>query len=346
MSDKKVISISTATLVKVAVILLLIYLAYLIADILVLLFIALIFASLIDPLADWFAKKRLPRGLAVLAIYVLILGIVVLIFFLLVPLVVTQASQLTANFGAYWQKAVDGASSLKSFTAKFGLWENLRTTLPSTIKGGLGTVQSLVGSLFGFFGGVLSLGLVLVITFYMVVEEEAFIRALRSLAPSSHQQYLAQLWGRVKKKLGSWLRGQLLLDLIVGILSYIGLLILDVQYALLVGLMAGLFETIPYAGPIFSGIVAVLLAFLQTGDWPKPVLVALLFVVIQQLENHVLVPKVMQKTVGLNPIVSIVSLLIGYRLLGLPGAILAIPIATALSVVWTDVLAWRLNNKE
>lgn len=345
MSETKSISISTSTIIKVAVVLLLFYLAYLILDILVLLFVALILASLIDPLADWFEKKKLPRGLAVISVYVAALGLLALIIISLVPVIASQAAQLVNNFGAYWQKMMSGLSSIKSFSVRLGLWENLQNTLPATIKTGLGTAQSVVGSLFGFFGGLFSLILVFVITFYLVVEEEGFKRALHSLAPAQYQPYLVQLWGRVKQKLGSWLRGQLLLDLVVGIFSYIGLLILDVQYALLLGLMAGLFETIPYVGPIFAGIIAVLLAFLQTGGWLKPLLVAVLFVVIQQLENNLLVPKIMKRAVGLNPIVSIVSLLIGYRLLGLPGAILAIPVATALSVIWADILAWRLNKE-
>lgn len=345
MSETKPTGISTSAIIKVALVLLLFYLAYLILDILVLLFVALILASLIDPLADWFEKKKLPRGLAVISVYVAALGVLTVIIVSLVPVIASQASQLVNNFGVYWQKVMSGLSSIKSLSIRLGLWENLQNTLPTTIKTGLGTAQSVVGSLFGFFGGVFSLILVFVITFYLVVEEEGFKRALHSLAPAQYQPYLVQLWGRVKQKLGSWLRGQLLLDLIVGVFSYVGLLILDVQYALLLGLMAGLFETIPYVGPIFSGIIAVLLAFLQTGSWLKPLLVAALFVVIQQLENNLLVPKIMKRAVGLNPIVSIVSLLIGYRLLGLPGAILAIPVATALTVVWADILAWRLNKE-
>lgn len=346
MLEHKSISISTATLVKIVAVFLLLYFAYLILDILVLLFVALILASLIDPLADWLEKKKLKRGLAVLLVYLVIFGLLALIFALLVPIVVSQASQLIDNFGLYWQKVLAGFSAVKDFAVHLGFWENLQTTLPATVKGGLGTVQTLVGSLFGFFGGLFSLILVLVITFYLVVEEEGFKKALRSLAPVPYQAYLAQLWTRVKEKLGYWLRGVLALGVIVGAMSYIGLLILDVQYALLLAVTAGLFEIIPYIGPIFAGIAAVLLSFLQTGGWLKPLLVAALFIIIQQLENNLLVPKVMKKAVGLNPIVSIVSLLVGFRLLGVVGALLAIPVATVLSVIWADIIAWRLNHQE
>jgi predicted PurR-regulated permease PerM len=119
-----------------------------------------------------------------------------------------------------------------------------------------------------------------------------------------------------------------------------------VQYALLIGLLAALFETIPYAGPILTAVIAILLAFLQTGGWIKPVLVLILFLVIQRIENDLLVPKIMQKAVGLNPIISIVSLLVGFRLLGVLGAILAIPVMAVVSIVWLDFIEWHQKKTD
>lgn len=346
MPETKSISISASTLIKIVGVFLLLYFAYLILDILILLFIAVILASLIDPLADWFEKKKLGRGLAVLAVYVVIAGIFAFILILLVPAVINQVNQFAENFGLYWQKLLNSLSSFKILIERVGVWDELQTSLPAAFKSSLSTAQSLLSSLFGVFQGFFSLVLVLVITFYLVVEEKTFQKALQSLAPSPYQPYLAQLWARVKEKLGAWVRAQLILGLIVGAMSYVGLLILGVEYALLLAILAGLFELIPYIGPIFSGVVAVFLTFLQTGGWLKPVLVAVLFVLVQQLENNLLVPKIMKKAVGLNPIVSIVSLLVGVRLLGVVGALLAIPVAAVLSVIWQDVITWRQNNKE
>lgn len=339
--DKTTISVSTSTLIKIVAVLLLLYFAYLISDLLVLLFIAMILASLIDPLADWFAKKRMWRGVAVFLIYILVFGVLALVLILLVPIIISQVTQLSLNFGDYWQQIMSGFSAIKTLSIRFGIWENLQTTLPATLQGGVLTAQKVVSSIFGVFDWIFSFVLVLVMAFYMVVEEDGFKKAIRSLAPSEHQNYIGQLWTRIKEKLGYWLRGTLVLGLVVGTMSYIGLLALGVQYALLLAVIAGIFEMIPYAGPIFSGLTAVLLAFLQTGDWPLPVFTAILFIVIQQIENHLLVPKVMKKAVGLNPIVSILSLLIGYRLLGVVGALLSIPVATVLSIVWADLIEWR-----
>lgn len=341
MEDKQIVSISTSTFIKILLIALLLWVGYLILDILILLFVALILASLIDPLADWFQKHKLHRGTAVIIVYVILLGLLALIGLILVPAAVTQFSQLSANFGHYWTKALSEMANFKDFLDRYGLLDNLTNYLPSALQSSSETVQKVIGSVFGFFGGIFSLILVLVLTFYLVVEENGIKKFIRVVAPESQREYLSGLWERIKEKLGMWLRGQLILDLVIGVLSYIGLLALDVQYALILGIMAGLFETIPYAGPIFTAIIAVFITFLQTGGWLKPLMVAIVFLVIQQLENNFLVPKVMKKAVGLNPVISILALLIGFRLIGVVGALLAIPTVTLLTIIWSDILAWQ-----
>lgn len=346
MSEKRLISISTTTFLKILALLALLWIGYLILDILILLFVSLILASLIDPLADWFEKKKLGRGVAVLLVYVVLLGVFALIGIILVPAVITQFSQLTANLGNYWEKILVSLSAFKNWGMQYGLWDKLKEALPTALQSGTYTVQKLVSSVFGFFDGIVSLVLVLVLTFYLVVEERGFKAFLQAVTPNQYHDYIGQLWGRIKDKLGLWLRGQLVLDFVVGLFSYVGLLILDVQYALLIGLLAALFETIPYAGPILTAVIAILLAFLQTGGWVKPVLVLILFLVIQRLENDLLVPKIMQKAVGLNPIISIVSLLVGFRLLGVLGAILAIPVMAVISIIWLDFIEWHQKKTD
>jgi predicted PurR-regulated permease PerM len=163
-----------------------------------------------------------------------------------------------------------------------------------------------------------------------------------SVVPIRHQPYIMQLINRMQKKIGMWLRGQLILSLIIFALTYIGLLILGVKYALVLALIAGLTEFIPYLGPLLAAIPAVFLAFTQSPM--LAVFVAVLYYVIQLTENNILVPKIMQKAVGLNPIVSIAVLLIGFQLAGVVGAILSIPVATAASVFFKDVLDGKEND--
>jgi len=169
----------------------------------------------------------------------------------------------------------------------------------------------------------------------MVVEENAIKKLVWSVAPEKHQVYIMHLVNRMQQKIGLWLRGQLILSLSIFVLTYVGLLILGVKYALVLALIAGLLEFIPYLGPTLSAIPAVFLAFTQA---PALALFTLgLYYIIQMVENNILVPKIMQKTVGLNPIISISALLVGYKLAGVVGAILSIPVATAVSVFIKDV---------
>ncbi len=345
MSDKYNVSISVASFFKIVFLLLLVALAYVVWDILVLLFIAIMLSFLIDPLADLAQKKHIHRGITVIVVYLVALGFFGGVLALFVPALVSQFTNLSVNFGSYWETFISKVHYLKALGLQYGVWDNLSNSFSAGLSTGFDTVQKLVGSIFGFIDGVASLALILVIAFYLVAEESSFRKMLRMFTPQAYREDAEFLWERVKEKLGRWLRGQLLLDLIVGVLVYIGLLVINVQYALLFALMAGIFETIPYAGPIFSAILSATLTFMQTGSLLKTVLVLLVFVVVQQSENYFLVPKIMQKTVGLNPIASILSLMIGYRLFGIVGTLLAIPTLAVVSLVWSELLSGRFSAK-
>jgi predicted PurR-regulated permease PerM len=189
------------------------------------------------------------------------------------------------------------------------------------------------------FGGVASFITVLVIVFYMTVEQNGTKKFIQSIAPIKYQPYLLQLIAKIQNKMGSWLRGQLLLSLIIGITTYIGLSILHVKYAMLLAILAGVFEIIPFIGPILAAIPAVF--FAATDSTIRAFITAGFYVVVQQLENNLLVPKVMQQTVGLNPLVVLIAVLIGARIAGFLGVVLAVPIAAILAIFMRDVLEDR-----
>ncbi|NQV13085.1 MAG: AI-2E family transporter, partial [Parcubacteria group bacterium] len=172
-------------------------------------------------------------------------------------------------------------------------------------------------------------------SFYFTVQEDSLKKFIRSLAPMKHRPYIENLAGRIQKQIGYWLRGQIMLGLVVGIMLYVGLSLLGVKYALILAILGGLLEIVPYLGPIISAVPAVFLAFTQ-----RPILalfVLILYIAVQQLENHILVPKVMQRVVGLNPLVTIIVILVGVKVAGIIGGILAVPIATAIQVFLSDI---------
>lgn len=328
------IDLSISSLIRIVVILLTLWFLYLIADIILMLFVVLILVSAIYPLADWFQEKKIPRWAGVLIIYLLFLSVFSLIIILLLPPIIKEISQLASDFPNFWSKIMSSFSSLGAYPQEYSLSDSIQSGLKS-IGLTLGQAASGVFStLSSIFGGLISLFVILVITFYMVVEEDALRGILKSIVPAQYQPYLVRLFNRLQKRIGQWVRGQLILCFIIGLMVYIGLSILGVNYALVLGLFAALAELVPYLGPIIASLPAVFIAFAQS-----PILalfVIILFVIINQLEGHLIVPKLMQRIIGLNPVIIIIALLIGAKLAGLIGAVLAIPTAIIISVFVED----------
>lgn len=328
------INITAVGIVKIILILIVFYFLFLIREILAILFVSLILASAVDPWVDYLQKRKVPRGISIMLIYFVMLSVVVTVISLIIPPIITQISELTANFPTIFEKVLNGFAYLRNYSVEHNLFESLKEnfgSIGSNLQQAAGGVFSTVS---GIFGGIVSFFLILVMTFYMVVEENALKKIVWSIAPEKHQIYIMKLVNRMQKKVGLWLRGQLILSFIIFLLTYISLLVMGVKYALVLALVAGLTEFVPYLGPILASIPAIFLAFTQ-----EPILavfVAILYYIIQLVENHIIVPKLMQKVVGLNPIVSIAVLLIGFKIAGVLGAILSIPVATAISVLIHD----------
>ncbi|MBI5254774.1 AI-2E family transporter [Candidatus Falkowbacteria bacterium] len=342
--EKGVVHISILSIVKFFLVILLFYFLYLIKSIIGILFVALILSSAVDPWVDKLQNKKIPRSVSVLLFYILLLAAVFLVIFFGIPPVVNELGMFGESFPVYYEKIADVFSNIKSFSAQHGLLEDFNASIENiknTIVGGMSDIFS---SAKGFLASVISFFIVLVITFYMAVEENAIKRTLRYLVPDKYQPFVVQLINKIQKKIGDWLKGQLILCLIVGIMVYVGLLIFGVKFALLLAILAMFGELIPYAGPIIAAIPAVLLTFAQSPA--KTIFVILFYIVVQRIENDILVPKIMQKAVGLNPIVSIIALLIGAQIGGLIGVILSIPVATAVMVIVQELWSERETLSE
>ncbi|HJV33068.1 MAG TPA: AI-2E family transporter [Patescibacteria group bacterium] len=339
----QVITVSTVSIVKVAIFLLAAFFLYMIRDIIALFFMSLVLASIINPLASWFQAKNWSRAGAVLLLYLLILLIIGAVVMLLVPAVVTETRDLLANADAIWASFIGTLGPLRDFVASHGLGDSLSEALTGVANGLNVAAGGIVATIKGLVTSLASLVIVLVVAFYLVVSEDALKRLFRAVAPEAYQPYLVDLFQRIEKSIGGWVRGQLILSAIIGVAVYITLQILGVKYALVLALAAGVAEAIPYVGPVFSAIPAILIALTQSPM--KGLLVAIMYVVIQQAENHVLVPKIMQKVTGLHPIVSIFAMLIGVKVAGLVGALLAIPVAMMLGIVVADAFRFLKSNR-
>jgi len=313
------IEISHKTVIFTVFFLLFLWFLYYIKDILLELFIALLLMTILEPLVNLLSKIRIPRALSVLLSYILLFGILGSVIALIVPTLIDQ----TTSF----------VSALPVYFSNLGLSSYISGNLIGEFLNRLG---SLPGEVFKFtvsiFSNVVSVLTVLVFTFYMLLSRNKLDEQLGFLFGEDKKRQLSRVIDDLEARLGGWARGQFTLMFLVGLATYIGLLIIGIPFALPLAILAGLLELIPYLGPIIAAIPSVIIGF-----GISPVLGALtagVAIIIQQLENYVLVPKVMEKSVGVSPIVTLVALAIGARFLGIVGMIISIPTVITLQVIF------------
>jgi len=337
------VNITMSSVFKVMAVLLLLYLCYLIKDILALLFVSLIFASAIDPWVDALRRYKIPRAVSVFGIYFIAIIIVVAVIILVIPPITQQFNALSDNFPGYVEKITSGYNFVKDFTSQHGFLDKIKQNIGG-LENSLNTaIEGIFSTVSGIFGGIVSFFVVLVITFYMVVEEDSMKKIIWSLAPPKDQAYIIQLINRMQRQVGYWLRGQLILMFIIGFFTWTCLHFIPSmsEYALVLGLIAGITEFIPYLGPILGSVPAIFLAL--TINPFVALLVLILYIIIQQVEGNILTPMIMERAVGLNPIISIAVLMAGLKLGGIVGGLLSIPVATAVSVVVKDWI--KMKNR-
>ncbi|MFA5935415.1 MAG: AI-2E family transporter [Patescibacteria group bacterium] len=329
------VTIKTSTVLKVFALLASLWFMWLIRDILGLLAAAVFLAAVVHPVARWGEKYKIPKGVTVILVYVAMFAVFGLSFALIIPTLLQQVNSLSQTIGSSITILSSAVQNVRDFTDQYGLSGNLNASV-ETIETQLSqTASSFVAAIGDLFGGFARIVIVLAMAFYMVVQDREAIRLFRNLVPDPYQEKIVGVLLQVEVKISKWLSSQLILSLAIGFLYYIGLLVLGIDSALALAMFAGFTEFIPYLGPILGGIPIIIVAF---GDSPVKALLALILVVIiQQLENHIIVPKLMQKALGLNPLASIIAVLIGAKLFGVVGALVAIPVATAISVVLSEL---------
>lgn len=323
------IDISWSTIFKVLFVVLGIQFLGKIQDVLLLLFVVLILVTALSPIVDKLVRQLvIPRWLAVTLIFGGVAIVILLMVWLILPLMVKQILELLDQPQI---KNLIGGSESSSFIEELRL---VSDKIPGIGQGSSG----LLSFISTVFGGLISVFTAFVLTLYLLLEEDGIRKFINSILPSQHKKQIVGTLHKISLKMGSWLRGQLLLGLIVGVIDLIILLIFGVPYWLTLAIFAGLTELIPYIGP-FLGLGAALFvaltkdSFWHFNNYTMSIGVAIGFLLVQQLESHFLVPKVMEKTVGLSPVVVIIAIIVGAKLFGLIGVVLSVPVAAALSVL-------------
>ncbi len=307
----KKVEISYKTIVFTFLLLILFWFLYVVRDVILEFFVALLIMAILNPLVAKLSKRKIPRGVSILVVYLLLFGCVGFTIAAVAPPLVEQSSSFINNLPRFMNQLGISTTINSQITQQF---ISLIEILPAEIA-------KLTVSL---FGNILSVIAVFVIAFYLLAEREDLNKQLGIFLGDKKNQKLGSTIDILEKRLGSWARGQGALMLVVGMANYIGLRLLGLPFALPLSILAGLMEIVPYIGPVLAAIPAVIIGF-----GISPVLgiatIALTFL-IQQLENYVFVPKIIQKSTGVDPIVTLLSLAIGFRLAGMIGLLISVPV--------------------
>jgi predicted PurR-regulated permease PerM len=314
--------------------------AYQVRHVLLLIYVSALFAIGFHPIVRILERQRLlkergrvPRWLAILLLYVAILGTLTGIGMLIVPALVEQARAL-------WNAAPGMFEKVQSYLIQIGVLGE-RVTLREAVERAEGAatgdaVGTVMTAVVGVFGGIFGILTVLILTFYFLLEAESLRGVFLHLFPRARRRQISAASGEVTTKISAWLNGQLLLGATIGTSAAIGLWLLGVPYFYVLALIAGIGEMIPIVGPLLAAIPGIAVALSISPQ--KALLVAIFYLLQQQFENHVLVPKIMERQVGVSAVTVIVALLIGGELLGIVGAILAVPTAAILQVIYQEAI--------
>jgi predicted PurR-regulated permease PerM len=317
------------------------YLLYRFVNVVFVLFVAIVLATALRPAVLWLERWRIPQWLGVLLLYLVIAVASVGLIALVAPVLITQGLELVQNAPAYYADAAAYLHSISNPLVR-GLAQQLPPSLPLTsqVPIDLGSELSTLGQVAGYvrsfaWGGFGLIAMVLIIYFW-ILDREQIVRSGMLLFPVEQRDTARELWDALEEKVGAFVRGQALLCLSIGLLSLVAFLLIGVPNALLLAVMAGVFEAVPYVGPIFTAVLAIVLTLAQAPEKILWVIVA--SIVIQQVENALLVPRIMGRTVGVNAVVTLLAITAFGSLLGIGGAIMAIPLAVVLQVLFARLL--------
>ena len=334
------IIISTGTIVRFFLIAILLGAIYFMSDVVLVIITAIVIASALDPIIRRLVRYRINRIIAVIFVYIIIVAVLFELFIFFIPLVVNDAvtflSSLPKSISvqSLWSpiSMLSGQTSnvLSEHTILISdLINNLRSLIVGTSTGAFETASKIFGGFFSFI-------IIMVLSFYLAMKTDGVGEFLRIVAPVRHHDYIINLWKRSQRKMALWLQGQVVLGLIVGVLVYLVLVIAGVPHALVLAVIAGLLEIIPVFGPIIASIPAIILAFSYQGVGTG-IVVMILYFIIHQLESQVFYPLVVKKVVGMSPILVIIALVVGAKLAGVLGALIAVPLAAAFMEYINDV---------
>lgn len=348
----KVFAISTGTIMMACAIVAGFYFVYILSDIILAMITAVVVSSAIEPGVRFFENRKVPRVVGVLSIYIFAGLLISTILFIIIPTFLSETSGLLANVPTYVAQInniipllddsfLEGYSPLVKELAD----RVSNANFMNSAQGGISTQSSgVLGNISTITNGLVTFVLIIVLSFYFSVTKDGVGNFLRIITPERHEEYVIDLWKRTRTKIGAWMQGQMLLGVLIGTIIYMILAILNVKHALLLGFLAGVLEIIPVFGPTLAAVPAVFLSLLD-GGIGFGFVVLLVYIVVQQFENHLFYPLVVKKMVGISPILVIISLVVGAKLGGFIGIILSVPASVLFVEFLNDLDKRKASHK-
>lgn len=315
------------------------YLLWLVRNVLLLVFIAVFLAVALGPAVGFFERRKLSKGLSILVVYLLIFGGVVGVGLLIVPPIVNQVDQLASDLPGYVQDLRDN-DQFRKYDDKYDITDKLTEQaekLPEHLGDAAGALQSIT---VGAFGAIVQLVTVLTMTFFLLLDGGKIADFLLGLRGPETEKRLRRIASDVYRSVSGYVAGNLVISVAAGTSTYIVLAILGVPFAVPLAVLMAFLDLIPLVGATLAGVTIALVTLFN--DFPTSTIVwAVFFIVYQQVENNVLQPLVYRKTVDVAPLIVIIAILIGGSLLGILGALVAIPVAATVQIIARDAWASR-----
>lgn len=332
--QEHLLDISWGTILKIALASLGFYMIYLVRDILIWLVFAIIISVLFNPIIDFLQKRRIPRPIATVFVYIIAFSALGFLIYLTAPVFVSEIQKFSQFFPQYFEKV---APPLKDFGLE--AFESFESFIQSFKDWLVKASASILGAISAIFGGIFSTLTIFTLALFLSLEEKGMERGIRIFSPKGQEDYILTLWKTCQNKVSGWFGVKILGCLFVGLFSYIALCLLKIDYPLALSLFAAITNIIPIVGPIIAGVIIAIISALDSLS--KAVIILIIFILIQQIEGNILTPILTKKFIGLPPVLVLVSLMIGAKLWGILGAILAIPLAGVIFEFLRDFLKKR-----
>lgn len=339
MNQGKVLDISWETIFKILIAVVLLFLLYLVRNVFVWFIFAVIISVLFEPIIDFLTKRRLPRLIAVVLVYFIVFGLIGFLIYLTVPISTTEIQQFIKILPQYFERIAPPLRALG-----FRAFENIEEFTNLLNKSLERMAETIFSAIAAIFGGMLATFSIFSISLFLSLEEKPIEKTLRLLFPQKYEEFLLDLWTRCKARVSGWFLSRIFGCIFVGILSFLAFSLFNTKYPFSLAALAGVLNFLPIVGPVITGIIIFVVTFLE--NFWQAIFVLVVFILIQQIENNIVLPALTTKFVGLPPVVVLLALTIGGILWGIWGALLAIPLFGILFEFLKEFLQKRERKSE